>query len=739
MLKAADTDNYTRLQVSHPTGDPRSCMLGQSGPRYRFEVLPGGGWDNLRNKETGMIVKLNFSQCRTTEDGRFMLPDGVYTVPLKRSKIETSADLFEHWSNYSSTLSHSININAGLNLPHVGISGSFSAEYQRVKESQHMDKSTTARVQARYLQYASKLEPDTPVSDAFRKRLYKIAASLLLNRTDLARYESQLLIRDYGTHVITSLDVGAALVQVDQLSQSYMRKYQGQKIAITASASASFLKVFNMDAKYSMSISSSQVDEYQKSKTSSQILTYGGPIFSPVNFSANQWSENLFNDLVALDKSGDPIYYLVNDVNLPDVPPSVVYQVSRQVKEAVEVYYRHNTIAGCTREDSPNFSFQANADDGSCKPTKTNFTFGGLYQRCTSTGSQDRCAGLRQKNPQTGSDSCPSGYEAILLQSGTRSAHESRKECNRCWVFFHCCKTRSYPTAAKFESYWCAASGRVAVNSGFLFGGLYTENTMNLNTQDKSCPETYYKMKFLTDLTVCVSDDYELGSRYALPFAGFFSCKNGYPLALKEKSDLLKSSGRSSMLTNFMRESGPASYPTSCPESYSQHLALIYDDFSVHYCIKTGAITASGLPPIKQPPFMEAPDEALSDDQELSVVVNNAGDVWKKENNAEPNLKSKLGAVDGMSTEGELSETLESPSKSSVGLSGGYIVLITVFATLACVVVTSLIVFRVRRYRKRYRNTDPWSSREENRHIAAAARTLGYTQMDAETPPTTRT
>lgn len=70
--------------------------------------------------------------------------------------------------------------------------------------------------QARYLQYTSKLDPDTQVSEAFQKRLYKIAAAVTLNRTEVAQYDSQLLVRDFGTHVITSLDVGAALVQVTQ-------------------------------------------------------------------------------------------------------------------------------------------------------------------------------------------------------------------------------------------------------------------------------------------------------------------------------------------------------------------------------------------------------------------------------------------------------------------------------------------------------------------------------------------
>ena len=69
----------TDLPVVHgnfPVGDPRTCMAVTQGNKLqRFEVLPGGGWDNLRNKDSGLLVSMNYSQCRTTDDGRYLLPD----------------------------------------------------------------------------------------------------------------------------------------------------------------------------------------------------------------------------------------------------------------------------------------------------------------------------------------------------------------------------------------------------------------------------------------------------------------------------------------------------------------------------------------------------------------------------------------------------------------------------------------------------------------------------------------
>ena len=67
------------------------------------------------------------------------------------------------------------------------------------------------------MRYTAKSQPDFILDDAFKARLRKIAAHIELNRTDLATYESQKVVRDFGTHVITSVDMGAALVQVKWL------------------------------------------------------------------------------------------------------------------------------------------------------------------------------------------------------------------------------------------------------------------------------------------------------------------------------------------------------------------------------------------------------------------------------------------------------------------------------------------------------------------------------------------
>ena len=59
----------------YPLGDPRNCLQSEAVrstqddiPLNIMQVLPGIGWDNLRNVDAGYVNELNYSKCRTTGD-----------------------------------------------------------------------------------------------------------------------------------------------------------------------------------------------------------------------------------------------------------------------------------------------------------------------------------------------------------------------------------------------------------------------------------------------------------------------------------------------------------------------------------------------------------------------------------------------------------------------------------------------------------------------------------------------
>ena len=422
------------------------------------------------------------------------------------------------------------------------------------------------------------------------------------------------------------------------------------------------------------------------------------------------WITSLDNELVALDRAGDPLYFVVSSATLPDLPQSTIYKVYDNIKAAVEHYYKHNTYRGCTDRNAPNFSFMANKDDGSCKPPKTNYTFGGVFQTCSESDNRDlftdQCAGMRQQNPLTGDYSCPDEYEAVLLQDGSKSSSITRKECHRCWVVLECCDYKTYHAHASYSAYWCSAKGHIDENNGFLFGGLFSSVSSNPLTGSMGCPPRFYALRLLKHLLICVSGDYELGFRTSLPFAGMFSCKSGNPLALSSSSKVNTTESTNPVtiqhsLMSYLMEQGPSSWPRGCPPDFSHHLAVVDNGCEISYCIHTGALSHQSLPKIQRPPFIHLPHDTSGLNQP-AFVFNDDGTVWTTLSQAEKQFghgdttgsSNYEGNGGNVKYQGTGENALVNPNSVTTGA----IVAIAVGAALAGVLITVVVVMA---YRKR--------------------------------------
>lgn len=165
-------------------------------------------------------------------------------------------------------------------------------------------------MQIRHLFYVVKTHPESALHPVFKSRLMQIAAELQNNRTKQAWYSAQLLVREYGTHIITSVDAGAALVQESHIKESVIKDKSLSTHDVKVAASATFFKMLNIKAGFEHNASKENINKYENSQTASRILTYGGPAYR-TNFSVQEWEEGLANELVAIDRSGDPLYYAI--------------------------------------------------------------------------------------------------------------------------------------------------------------------------------------------------------------------------------------------------------------------------------------------------------------------------------------------------------------------------------------------------------------------------------------------
>ena len=624
---------FTLVQ-SATTGKPESCAVNDNGEQTWnwMEVLPGTGWDNLRNKDMGLVFEYDYTQCQVTNDRKFLLPDGVFAIPVQQSDVQTFSELITHWVDHSSLTASSINIEGHGFYAEVVLGGKFSMEYMHAKETMYNEKSVIARVQIRHKLYVIRLQSGATLNKMFKTRLLDIATHMINNNTDTALYLAELLVRDYGTHYLTSVHAGAILVQEDYIRSQFAYDFEESKDKITASASANFFGKIGFSASFTHMTDTNFSESYLNNRTYSHVQTYGGPPYR-ANFTIDDWEDGLADSLVAIDREGVPLHFSIIPEVLTELPPTQTLELAHYVEKAINSYYKHNTREGCTDPNSENFYFAANVDDDSCKAPADNFTFGGVYQTCYHTPSDKRdiiCPNLVQKNPLTGNFSCPPNYEAVLLHSGTKSGSYVTQHCDEhchhfLWIKTSCyttCYNVNNPVNGNYQLYWCVDPGLVQEKSGYMFGGLYNSISVNPLTQTRSCPRYFYPLRFGEDTHVCVSDDYELGYALSAPFAGFESCTAGNPLATK-------SSDGSLQMKFGLLEVDPNTWPHRCPTRYTQHLASMEQSCEINYCVKAGTLDEKGLPPIRLPPYRKYPNINPNTYNVLSIM-SPTGDMWKK-------------------------------------------------------------------------------------------------------------
>ncbi|EUB62738.1 Macrophage-expressed gene 1 protein [Echinococcus granulosus] len=652
--------------------------------RKKLSILPGSGWDNLVNEERGLTTNREvYKMCRTSDDGNYLIPDGMTIEPIKSTQIELSSKVFTHFTNYTSLTAFSMNSAADVKLHFVSVGGDFSLEKDVVRKAENQNNGLTVRSQLRHRWYIVHQLPDSQLHPRFRNRLLDIAAHLARSNiteaggsndgagvsvTDLrslvgrnsvgllstpldplaaeenrqvmfrvmdslhAAYLADLIVRDFGTHTVVAVEAGAVVAKIDSLTSSSRDMSDKDKLEAGTSASASFASLFDFKTSTKLGTDQKMVEAYNSKVASSFILSYGGPSLKASDMNLTEWERNLANHLVAVDRRGRPIYDLITPRALPELSESLTFRLAAAVKAAVVRYYEANSLIGCLDPASTAYDSDANVAADNCDdfPYQDQTTdvqggqlpLGGVYTTCK--GPSDLCSRHIAPNLATGNTSCPRGFMPVgLLPPQVRScavACQDRKVFQEPLCVHECAVTRAF---------WCALDPSTETDGknelGFLFGGIYTDTTMNPITKAQSCPPYYEVQSVGRRIQLCLSTDFEMGRRYSLAFGGFYTCQSGNPLydVLSLNSSSLKrvqqvrrglhaglKIGHSDYNGSTSGEDPGIIWSKRCPNGYTSHMAAIEDTCLINCCIPGNSLKVVKERTLKRPPFVQLPDFA---------------------------------------------------------------------------------------------------------------------------------
>ncbi|VDP73810.1 unnamed protein product [Echinostoma caproni] len=525
---------------------------------------------------------------------------------------------------------------------------------------QGVSKGLIVRTQLRHTRYTVQIMPDSTLQPRLRNRLLDIAAHLKSGNVTAEQIDqfdrgNTIPIQsrgnptvDYGTHSISSVDAGGLLVKTDILDEDTTSLTQQDRWRVAASASTTFASMLKLNVGGAMTSNQSVAERYNRKSTHSSITSYGGPIFRAYQMNLSEWEQGLDDQLVAIDRSGHPIYELITGRSMPELSEQLVLRLSKTIKSAVQRYYKSNAVIGCMNPGSVFYDHEANVDAEVCSKDDPNQIYesshlplGGVFQTCK--GPTQLCDMVAVKNPATGDFTCPRDYLSVqLLSPQVRSCINSCKPPSK-WGGQPECEQLCAITV----QYWCALDPSLNMtvdlqeDLGLVFGGIYTDKEVNPITHQFSCPEYSWPLVMGRRIRVCLSTDHEMASKHAMRFGGFYSCQYGNPLVSLLSMNQTFTTNEQAAVRSWMNSTMRASsamgtrasqslsgrvadrvfetdnpqigdysslfaslWPRRCPDGYTAHLAAMEDTCQITFCVPANTIQGKRKRYLKRPPFV---------------------------------------------------------------------------------------------------------------------------------------
>ncbi len=390
------------------------------------------------------------------------------------------ADVIATTYSYVSKTAKSVKLSASVSYKNLTVGGSYSKDFFEMVDEQR--KTNTVTTRTKYFDHRYTLLTNTrcPLDSKFTAAIGDLIFAVDMEDDDLATYLAQVLIDDYGTHIVKKVKIGGEIFSDNFVDESYYNKKKETMTNVQLSASISFANIISTTFDSDKTVSAQEVASYQQNIVKTIVDAVGGRYLP--GMTTKEWADTLDANMRAFDREADLLSNLILGSNFPMFPMATVFKANGVVQEAIKQYLGLNSIDGCLDRASINYNPQANFNSG--KMCDEIIKFGGIISACVN-------------NLLTNSDSCPPGYVAKTFTSTSPSIKLTTCE------------------------------GANGINNGaVLFGGVYSSLVQNPITGAKSCPPNFQAQSLLdcSDNYICLTTDVNDNNiKTAVPFGGIIS------------------------------------------------------------------------------------------------------------------------------------------------------------------------------------------------------------------------
>lgn len=350
------------------------CCLGEVS--MKVDIYPGFGWDNLRFMD--LLPIFNVSNFNSSN----IFQSCIEVIPMHENKIELESTVIDMFNSKSHEYASNFMIGGSASYSSFEISGAYSNEYVTVKKEQNQEKTVTLHNQINYLMSDVLLSRRCPITEQAKKDLLMIAQYEMSNEHELANYEAELFVKNYGTHYVNRIHLGGSITQEDFIYESVYESSGSRKRIHKAAAQLSFLSAFKLSSSYGTSVAQSDLNQYQNSITKRRLSAKGGDVLilsSPLE----TWQATVKSKPAIIRRGIENITYIINSNQLPELSRRALVRVQERLTQAIETYAEMNTIRGCMKRGSPSFNWVANVDDGNCAAPPQRYQLAGIIRTCS--------------------------------------------------------------------------------------------------------------------------------------------------------------------------------------------------------------------------------------------------------------------------------------------------------------------------------------------------------------------